>query len=223
MFNSNHHSTPTGFRFAQQFNNQQSKSFTLIELLVVIAIIAVLVAILLPALSSARQSAQIVACEHNLKEIGIGFMMYAEENHNLLPMPLVYNDVMYGTALLADYGNGYGGFGKLVASNIIKNINVFICPARNDWKSKWWSPYTMRLEPPAPWPTPPITNQNWFHNPNKWRMPTTGQYWLTADTYYEHNHNDKCINVLFNDGHISSSGLIPDSYAMMNLLYDRRE
>ncbi len=58
-----------------------SKSFTLIELLVVVAIIAVLVAILLPALSAARESAQRVRCLANLRQLGVGAVMWAGETN----------------------------------------------------------------------------------------------------------------------------------------------
>jgi prepilin-type N-terminal cleavage/methylation domain-containing protein/prepilin-type processing-associated H-X9-DG protein len=57
------------------------KGFTLIELLVVIAIIAVLIAILLPALSAAREQANIAKCLSNLRQIGQGMGMYTVDNN----------------------------------------------------------------------------------------------------------------------------------------------
>jgi len=59
--------------------------FTLVELLVVIAIIALLIAILLPTLRKAREQANAVVCQSNMRQLGMAFLWFAQDHQGHLP------------------------------------------------------------------------------------------------------------------------------------------
>ena len=61
-------------------------AFTLVELLAVIGIIAILISILMPALRKARQQANLITCQSNLRQLYTFALMYTNDNNGLLPI-----------------------------------------------------------------------------------------------------------------------------------------
>ena len=119
--------------------NRLGNGFTLVELLVVIGIIALLIGILLPALSKARESAKRTQCLSNVRQISIGFVCYAQENHGWFPWvgnSRTSNDwIWWDKNTDAGYGDGMSefdhvgdvGIGPFL--NFNKNPKVMTCPS----------------------------------------------------------------------------------------------
>ncbi len=111
------------------------RGFTLIELLVVIAIIAILASLLLPALSKAKQKAWVVNCFSNLKQLGVGMKMFADDNEERYPLSGVSITWNYTTPDAPTNGWMQQVF------PYIQNTNVFHCPGNVQLPPKNQSPF----------------------------------------------------------------------------------
>ena len=135
--------------------------FTLIELLVVISIIALLIGILLPALAGARSTARSVVCASRMRQVAIGWQLYANANDDI-SVPAqpgrfadearnvydVGNGRQYRPRWYAAMGREAGFFAFAQPSDLQEDEHsvqvtgeVFLCPEAADWTSARNHPY----------------------------------------------------------------------------------
>ncbi|NOS69970.1 MAG: prepilin-type N-terminal cleavage/methylation domain-containing protein [Verrucomicrobia bacterium] len=101
------------------------KGFTLVELLVVVAIIAIVWAMILPMRNRGdRLPAGQGRCMNNLKQIGLGLIMYSEDNNNHFPWEVSTN--AGGNAELNEAFTPVNIF--LGLTNNLRQPHLFACP-----------------------------------------------------------------------------------------------
>jgi prepilin-type N-terminal cleavage/methylation domain-containing protein len=104
---------------------RQTSAFTLIEVAVVIVIIAVMVGLLLPMLARARARPSRIGCVNNMKQVGLAFRIFANDNEDRYPWAVSTNSG--GTREFADAP--YSAWLPFqVMSNELSTPKVLVCP-----------------------------------------------------------------------------------------------
>jgi len=124
---------------AEMHETRKRETFTLIELLVVIAIIAILASLLLPALQNARVKAMQSTCMANVKQVGLGCFMYADDNDFIIWRGSGYR--------VTQPGYEYNINWQLWIQPYVGEWEVFWCPS-SSWANKgafiYWSARLIR-------------------------------------------------------------------------------
>src|SRR5262252_8356701 len=142
--------------------HHRQAAFTLIELLVVIAIIAILAAILFPVFAQAREKARAITCVSNVKELGLGWLMYVQDYDETNPMTAQCCDdqgsQIYWQWMIEPYVKN-GGTSQVR----LNKTSIFICPN-----------YLV------PAPDPDEAGNPGMSGPNGSGNPAVGQYPLSS-------------------------------------------
>ena len=111
---------------------KKKTAFTLIELLVVIAIIAILAAILFPVFAQAREKARQTSCLSNMKQVGLGIMMYSQDYDETFPLGSYILGTMTAAVTWQDLVEPYIKSGAGATNvNIVGRVDApfWICPS----------------------------------------------------------------------------------------------
>lgn len=153
------------------------RAFTLIDVLVTLGVIAVLLAILMPSLTGVRETARQVVCRSNIRQVGIGLGLYAENQQDKLPSSYFLTtspqhplETITLRRDVPDPNQAWDGAGRLYNEDYMSAAQIFYCPSHHgshpfrEYSDAWLAPsgelvgnYQYRGRGPLEGGNPPVS------------------------------------------------------------------
>jgi competence protein ComGC len=106
-------------------------AFSLVDVLVTLAVISVLIGLLLPTLSGVRETTRQVVCRSNVRSLGLGIVLFADDHENKLPPSEYVRNLQphRTTQVRRDSTQPWDGLGYLYSLDYLPAAGVFYCPS----------------------------------------------------------------------------------------------
>lgn len=177
---------------AAEKRSVKQAGFTLIELLVVLAIIGILAAILFPVFAKARENARRASCQSNLKQLGLGVLMYTQDYDENLPGNIMINA---STTPEGGYevGSPYWMWYQLIYP-YTRSMQIAVCPSSSvpdddtPYRGNYAANAVAMIAPAGgysnAWADPgPVTDSEFASPASTYLLMDGGQAW-TIDPYW---------------------------------------
>ena len=186
-------------------NSVRNTAFTLLELLMVIVIIGILTSRLLPAIAKAKPKVYQAQCMSNLRQIGIGFEMFANEHQQTFPMSI--STAYGGSKEYAAGGNAFRHFAVL--SNDLTTPKLLVCSSDDRTAADTWNTFDnshlsffVGIDAKPNYPNSLLAGDRNISQDSVVRSNLLQTNYSTSIGWTTNMHNNKG-NVLFSGGYVS--------------------
>jgi len=155
----------------RNIRRDHARGFSLLDVLVTMAVISVLMALLMPSLAKVNETARKVVCQSNIRQIGLGVLMYADDWNGQLP-PSVYlahgpsrgaarpqEMVTLRVPAIENLNTPWDGLGILFTAGYLPAPKVFYCPSHTG--DNPYTRYAMQWSPDGQGPGEIVCNYHY--------------------------------------------------------------